>query len=86
VSKVHRQVLDSDITETNLNAAAAACVFGDEITPFSVVRDYTLRNLVNRQRGQLKNLKFFPGPLPGKTQHSVDYFAFSDDKFSSIVV
>jgi hypothetical protein len=48
-SKVHRQVLDSDITTTDLNAAAATCVFGDEITPFCVVIEYTLRNLVNQQ-------------------------------------
>jgi hypothetical protein len=60
MSKVHCQVLDSDITATDLNAAAATCVFGDEITPLREVREYSLRNLVRRQRGQLKNLTFFP--------------------------
>ena len=86
VSKVHCQVLDSDITATDLNAAAAVCVFGDEITPLCEVREYTLRNLVSRQRGQLKNLTFFPGPSTRKRQHSVDCFPFSDDNCSSIVV
>jgi hypothetical protein len=47
VRKEHHQVLDSDITATDLNAAAATCVFGNEITPFSVVREYTLWNLIN---------------------------------------
>jgi hypothetical protein len=50
-SKIYRQVLDSDITDTDLKAAAATCVFGDVITPFRVVTEYTLRNLVNRQQG-----------------------------------
>ena len=63
VRKVHRQVLDSDITATDLNVAAATCVFGDETTPLREVREYTLRNLVSRQRGQLDFLTFFPGPL-----------------------
>ena len=49
-SKIYRQVLDSDI-DTDLKAAAATCVFGDVITPFRVVTEYTLRNLVNRQQG-----------------------------------
>jgi hypothetical protein len=49
-SKVHRQVLDSDFTDNDLKAAAATCVFGDVITPFRVVTEYTLRNLVNRQQ------------------------------------
>ncbi len=55
-------MLDSDITDTDLKAAAATCVFGDELTPFCVVTEYTLGNLVNRQRGQLNILTFFPGP------------------------
>ena len=38
-SKICRQVLDSDITDTDLKAAAATCVFGDVITPFRVVTE-----------------------------------------------
>jgi hypothetical protein len=86
VSKEYRQVLDSDITDNDLKAAAATCVSGDEITPFRVVTEYTLRNLVNRQRGQLSNLTFFSGPFTEKMHHFVDYFPFSVDNFILIVV
>jgi hypothetical protein len=66
VSKEYRQVLDSDITDNDLKAAAETCVFGDIFTPIREVRVYTLRNLVSRQRGQLNFLTFFPGPSPEK--------------------
>jgi hypothetical protein len=86
VSKEYRQVLDSDITDNDLKAAAATCVFGDIFTLIREVREYTRRNLVSRQQGQLNNLTFFPGPSTRKRHHSVDCFLFSEDNFSSIVV
>ena len=65
------ELLDSDITATDLNAIADTCTFGDRITPFS----------------QLSILTFFQGPLfTGKTQHNLDCFTFLDDKCHSIVL
>ncbi len=40
MSKVFRQVLDSDIAATQLNLVAVTCIFGNEITSLRVVRAY----------------------------------------------
>ena len=47
VRNVHRQVLESDVTDTDLKAAAKICVFDDVITPIREVSEYTLQNLVS---------------------------------------